>query len=257
MRLSFRYILKKHVAHIKNSDIKMENNFWSKNVSLLVFILFALVFSQTKDTANHTNNSLQIQRINDLQKNSKDTSALKLKPDIGYDSTPKAVLKGIKLSSELIKGTKDEFIVTCRFIFQNKPLSYFYFCKLKRKNKYLIFEFNGATLDTSKIQSSKELNINGFEILDVSADRNKVLKNKPGDEEQADLRVTFFLEEIPFIKVTDQGNEIGFSYKWTTHPRKINKFISINDDRRYWLYVLGISFWTIIVIAGAYFIIKH
>jgi hypothetical protein len=147
-----------------------------------------------------------------------------------------AVLEGIQLSTEpsSIRGEK---IVTCYFIFKDKPSSYFY--EIKKKNKKLVFEFNDTQKGSSPISSAGEPPLVGFEIDQKKVDVNKEVKGL--NQEWHDLiAVSFNLTKIPRIDVKDEYNVISFSYRWTTDPSK-EKDYEIKDENR----TKGVVFGTI------------
>lgn len=59
-----------------------------------------------------------------------------------------AILEGIQISSDSGE-TAQEKIVTCYFIFRDKPTSYFY--EAKQKEKEIVFEFNDVIVGPSPI----------------------------------------------------------------------------------------------------------
>ncbi len=71
-----------------------------------------------------------------------------------------AVLEGIQVSSEPSKKA-NENVVTCYFIFRDKPSSYFY--EVKRKTKKLVFEFHDTQKGSSPVDLQKMPPIEGFE----------------------------------------------------------------------------------------------
>ena len=127
-----------------------------------------------------------------------------------------AVLEGIQFSSEEGKEPGEK-VVTCYFIFKDKPTSYFY--EIKKKLKKLIFEFNDTQKGTSPVPSLSEPPIEGFAIEQKKIDVNKEVKGLT--QEWHDLiSVAFDLRKLPQIDVKDEYNIISFSYKWTTDPLK-------------------------------------
>jgi hypothetical protein len=131
-----------------------------------------------------------------------------------------AVIEGIQLSSEPGKEA-GENIVTCYFIFRDKPSSYFY--EIKRGTKKLVFEFNDTQKGTSPVPSAKQAPIEGFEVEQRKIDINREVKGL--NPEWHDLvSVSFSLSAIPQISVTDEYNVISFTYKWSTDPAKAAKF---------------------------------
>ena len=127
-----------------------------------------------------------------------------------------AVLEGIQLSSEPGK-VADENIVTCYFIFRDKPSSYFY--ETKKKLNKLVFEFNDTQKGTSPIPSTKQSPIEGFEIEQKKIDVNREVKGL-NPEFHDMISVTFSLTAMPLISVTDEYNVISFSFKWSTNAAK-------------------------------------
>lgn len=131
-----------------------------------------------------------------------------------------ATLEGLQLSSEQSKEPGEK-IVTCYFIFRNKPSSYFY--EIRKKTKKLVFEFNDAQEGTAPISSQKEDPISGFQIEQKKIDANKEVRGL--NQEWHDLiTVSFDLSQIPQITVSDEFNVISFTYKWSTDPLKIAKY---------------------------------
>ena len=127
-----------------------------------------------------------------------------------------AVLEGIQLSSEPGK-VADENVVTCYFIFRDKPSSYFY--ETKKKLNKLVFEFNDTQKGTSPIPSTKQSPIEGFEIEQKKIDVNREVKGL-NPEFHDMISVTFSLTAMPLISVTDEYNVISFSFKWSTNAAK-------------------------------------
>ena len=145
-----------------------------------------------------------------------------------------AVLEGIQISSEA-SNDRGEKIVTCYFIFKDKPSSYFY--EIKKKLKRLIFEFNDTEKGTSPIVSIGEPPLEGFTVEQKKIDVNKEVKGL--NQEWHDLiAVTFDLHKIPRIDVKDEYNVISFSYRWTIDPDK-EKDYEIAEDSRNKAVVLG------------------
>jgi hypothetical protein len=131
-----------------------------------------------------------------------------------------AVIEGIQLSSEPGKEP-GENIVTCYFIFRDKPSSYFY--EVKKGTRKLVFEFNDTQKGSSPIPSAKQTPIEGFEVEQRKIDINKEVKGL--NPEWHDLvSVSFSLSAIPQINVTDEYNVISFTYKWSTDPAKAAKY---------------------------------
>jgi hypothetical protein len=145
-----------------------------------------------------------------------------------------AILEGIQLSVEA-SNEHGEKIVTCYFIFKDKPSSYFY--EIKKKNKRLVFEFNDTQKGSSPIVPSAEPPLEGFSIEQKKVDVNKEVKGL--NQEWHDLiAVTFDLTKIPRIDVKDEYNVISFSYKWTIDPKK-EKDYEIKEESSSKVVVLG------------------
>jgi hypothetical protein len=140
---------------------------------------------------------------------------------IGEGMTQNAVIEGIQLSSE--PGEKsDEKVISCYFIFRDKPSSYFY--EVKAKEKKIVFEFNDTKTGSSPIPSTAEAPIRGFTAELQKIDINKEVKGlKP--EYHSQVRVTFQLDKVPEIHVVDEYNVISFSYKWSDNPAKTDNYV--------------------------------
>jgi hypothetical protein len=139
----------------------------------------------------------------------------------GEENIPNAVIEGVQISSE--PGDKpDEKVVSCYFIFKDKPSSYFYEVKLKEKK--IIFEFNDTKSSEAQIPSAAEPPIKGFIVDQRKVDINKDVKGlKPEYHNQ--IRVVFSVSAVPDIHVNDEYNVISYSYKWTTDSSKLDKYI--------------------------------
>jgi hypothetical protein len=131
-----------------------------------------------------------------------------------------AVIEGIQLSSEPGKEP-GENIVTCYFIFRDKPSSYFY--EVKKGTKKLVFEFNDTQKGSSPIPSTKQMPIEGFDIEQKKIDINKEVKGLTPEWHDL-ISVTFSMSAIPQISVTDEYNIISFTYKWSNDPAKSGKY---------------------------------
>lgn len=134
-----------------------------------------------------------------------------------------AVVEGIQISSEP-GDSPDEKVVTCYFIFRDKPSSYFY--EVNRKEMKLIFEFNDTELGSSPIQSQAEPPITGFSLEKKRVNVNEQIKGLNPEWHDV-VMVTFDIEAVPDIQVTDQYNIISFSYKWSTNPEKIAEYAQV------------------------------
>jgi hypothetical protein len=195
---------------IKQKEFYMHRGFISQIISRFLilwfpFCLTANLFAQQEEIVPDTEES----------------------SSIGTAYTPvnaasNAVLEGIQISSEPGKEA-GENIITCYFIFRDKPSSYFY--EIKRKQNKLVFEFNDTQKGTSPIPSQKQSPLESFEIEQRKIDVNKEVKGL-NPEYHDQLCVTFNLSAIPQIQVTDEYNVISFSFKWSSDPSKLNKYIA-------------------------------
>jgi hypothetical protein len=143
-----------------------------------------------------------------------------------------AIIEGVQLSAE--PGDKeDEKVVTCYFIFRDKPSSYFY--EVKMKEQRIIFEFNDTKASAAPVPSVAEAPITGFTIEQRKVDVNKDVRGlKP--EYHTQIRVVFSLDQIPVIHVSDEYNIISFSYKWTTNYEKIEQYIVKDNTKKIMLW---------------------
>lgn len=163
---------------------------------------------------------------------------LATEPGIGADdrvsAVQNAVLEGIQLSKEP-GDTPDESVITCYFIFRDKPTSYFYEAKVKQKT--IVFEFNDVARGVSPIESSKESPIQGFRIESAKVDANKeVVGLNP--EWHDILKVSFFFDAIPEITVKDEYSVISFSFKWSTDVEKQKDLVMDDGGNKALLFTL-------------------
>ncbi|MBN1130277.1 MAG: hypothetical protein JXA71_14895 [Chitinispirillaceae bacterium] len=168
---------------------------------------------------------------------------LEPEPDLGpepvFSSTESdalvqnAIIEGVQLSAE--PGDKeDEKVVSCYFIFRDKPSSYFY--EMKKREKKIIFEFNDTRASAAPVPSTAEPPITGFTVEQRKVDINKDVRGlKP--EWHTQIRVIFKLDKIPDIRVSDEYNIISFSYKWTTDPSKEDQYVVKDPTKK-------IMFWS-------------
>ncbi|MBD3344809.1 MAG: hypothetical protein GF401_07075 [Chitinivibrionales bacterium] len=131
-----------------------------------------------------------------------------------------AVLEGIQLQEEP-GDYPDEVVVTCYFIFRDKPTSYFY--DINMKEKKLIFEFNDTEIGSSPIPSQSMSPITGFEIEKKKINVNEEIKGLQPEWHDL-IVVTFSLDAVPDITVHDQYGVVTFSYKWTKDPTKVEEY---------------------------------
>jgi hypothetical protein len=139
-----------------------------------------------------------------------------------------AIIEGVQVSPE--PGDKpDEKVVSCYFIFRDKPSSYYY--EVKMKEKKIIFEFNDTRASAAPVPSVAEPPITGFTIEQRKVDVNKDVRGlKP--EWHTQIRIVFKVDQIPEIHVNDEYNIISFSYKWTTDPKKIDRYIVKDNTKK-------------------------
>ncbi len=144
-------------------------------------------------------------------------------------------IEGIQISHE--PGNKtDEIVVSGYFIFKEKPVSYFY--EVKQPEKKIIFEFNDTKAPAAPIPSVAEPPIQKFTVEQHKIDVNKDIRGLI-PEFHNQVRVTFFLDNIPDIHVSDQANVILFSYKWTTDPKKVDKYVLKPGSKGWIKYTAG------------------
>ncbi len=156
----------------------------------------------------------------------------------GDNLTKNAVIEGIQVSSE--PGEKpDEKVISCYFIFKDKPTSYFYEVKLKEQK--VVFEFNDTKSGTAPVSSVSESPIKGFVIEDRKIDINKEVRGlKPEWHNQ--MRVIFSMEAIPEIFVNDEYNVITFNFKWTSNPALVENYIvKDNTTRTIWISAASVT----------------
>ncbi len=145
-----------------------------------------------------------------------------------------AVLEGIQLSKEP-GDTPDENIITCYFIFRDKPTSYFYEAKVKQKT--IVFEFNDVVLGPSPIPQAKEPPIQGFRTETEKVDANReVVGLNP--EWHDILKVSFFFDAVPEITVKDEYSVISFSFRWSTDPEKQKELVQDEGGNKALLFSL-------------------
>lgn len=211
------------------------NNFYT---SLFIALFF---FSMTSSVRGQAGNlaPLDESQFSDTasQSGSGQNSNLGAVPDMsgeaeGEGSVPTAVIEGVQISGE--PGERpDEKVISCYFIFRDKPSSYFY--EVKVKEKKIIFEFNDTKTSAAPIPSAAEPPIKGFTVDERKIDVNKDIKGlKPEYHNQ--IKVTFNVSAVPDIHVNDEYNVISYSYKWTTDSTKLDKYI-IKPGKKWPIYL--------------------
>jgi hypothetical protein len=140
-----------------------------------------------------------------------------------------AVLEGVQLSADsAATGKAGEMLVSCYFIFMDKPTSYFY--EVRKKTKQLVFEFNDTRLGNSPINSIEQAPIDGFKVEQKQVDINKTVRGlKP--EWHTQVSIVFNLSAIPFLNITEQYSVVSFNYKWTTDQSKIANYIEKDNTK--------------------------
>jgi outer membrane biosynthesis protein TonB len=123
-----------------------------------------------------------------------------------------AVIEGIQLSSEPGEN-ENESIISCYFIFRDKPTSYFY--ESKARDKVIIFEFNDVELGSSPVPSATLTPIQKFKIRQEKVDANKEIVGLRPEWHDV-VKVTFYMDAVPIIAVKDEYSVISFSFKWST-----------------------------------------
>jgi hypothetical protein len=153
-------------------------------------------------------------------------------PDLGatagVDGTfiKTAAIDGIQISSE--PGEKpDEKAITCYFIFQDKPSSYFYEVKLKEKK--IVFEFNDTKKSDSLITIAAELPIKDIKVDQKQINVNEEVKGLKS-EYHSQVRIIFNMDAVPKIQVFDELNIISFTFKWNMDPAKQKEYIVVDNS---------------------------
>ena len=132
-----------------------------------------------------------------------------------------AVIEGLQVSVN--NGTvPDEIIVNCYFIFRDKFSRYFY--NVDRKENKLIFEFVDARTGSSPIAALEQAPIREIVIEEDQIDANKDIKGLTPEWHDV-IRITFELDYLPVVLVSNEQNIISFSYKWTTDSEKIPQYL--------------------------------
>jgi len=134
---------------------------------------------------------------------------------------PNAVIEGLQVSVEN-GSVQDEITVTCYFIFRDKFSSYFY--NIDRKENKLTFEFVDARTGSSPIAALEQAPIREIVIEEDQTDANKSVKGLNSEWHDV-IRISFELDYLPVIAVTNEQNIISFSYKWTTNAELIPKYL--------------------------------
>lgn len=139
-----------------------------------------------------------------------------------------AIIEGVQLTTEQGE-TPDEKLISGYFIFRDKPSSYFW--EIKPREKKMVFEFHDTKTGSSPVPSVSEAPIRGFKIEEGKIDINKDVRGlKP--EYRDIIKVIFDLEAVPEIHVNDEFSIVSFSFKWTTDPTKVDKYVVKDNTKK-------------------------
>lgn len=133
-----------------------------------------------------------------------------------------AVIEGLQVTVEENSAVANEVTVTCYFIFRDRPTSFFH--EIDRKTNKLTFEFVDARTGTSPIAALEQAPIREIVIEEAQVDANKSIKGLNPEWHDV-IRVSFALEHLPVISVSNEHTIISFSYKWTTNPENIKPYL--------------------------------
>jgi len=132
-----------------------------------------------------------------------------------------AVIEGLQVS--VSNGTvQDEIFVNCYFIFRDKFSKFFY--SVDRKENKLVFEFVDARTGSSPIAALEQAPIREIVIEEDQIDANKDIKGLAPEWHDV-IRITFELDYLPVVSVSNEQNIISFGYKWTTDSDKIQQYV--------------------------------
>jgi len=137
-----------------------------------------------------------------------------------------AVIEGIQISSE--PGEKPgEKAVTCYFIFQDKPSSYFYEVRLKEKK--IVFEFNDTRKSDTLPAIAAEPPMKDIKVEQKQINANEEVKGLKA-EYHSQVRVIFNMAAVPKIQVFDEFNVISFTFKWNPDPAKQKEYTLVDNS---------------------------
>jgi len=199
---------------------------WRREGAGLFFVLIFL--SATSVCGQGSDSSGALPPLDESQFSNDANKGPNLGPEPNYgDETgeeggiPTAVIEGVQISGE--PGERpDEKVISCYFIFRDKPSSYFY--EVKVKEKKIIFEFNDTKTSEAPIPSVAEPPITGFTVEERKINVNKDIKGlRPEYHNQ--IRVVFNVYAVPNIHVNDEYNVISYSYKWTIDSLKLDQYV--------------------------------
>jgi len=144
------------------------------------------------------------------------------KPKREISEFQNAVIEGLQVTVEENAEVENEITVTCYFIFRDRPTSFFY--DIDRKENKLTFEFVDARTGTSPIAALEQAPIREIVIEETQVDANKAIKGLNPEWHDV-IRISFELEYLPVIAVSNEHTIISFSYKWTTDPANIKPYL--------------------------------
>jgi hypothetical protein len=139
-----------------------------------------------------------------------------------------ALLEGVQISSEP-SSVEGEKVVTCYFIFRDKPTSFFY--EMKAKEKKLVFEFHDVKKGAAPIESLAEPPIKGFVVEEQRVDVNAEIQGLTPEWHDV-TKVVFDLEALPVITVNEEYSVISFSYKWGTDPSRMEEYVQKEGKKK-------------------------
>lgn len=175
-----------------------------------------------------------------------------IEPEIQEPSNfQNAIIEGIQLTAEN-NETSDEKVISCYFIFRDKPTSYFY--EVKVRDKKLIFEFNDTKTGSSPVPTASEYPIKGFKIEAGKMNINKDVKGLMPEWHDL-IRVIFDLDQVPKVHVSDEYSIISFSFKWTSDPSKF-KLYTVKDNSRKVVIISTATVGGILIGGGIYALVK-
>ena len=163
-----------------------------------------------------------------------------------------AILEGIQLTAEPA-DVMDETIISCYFIFRDKPTSYFY--EMNKKEKIIIFEFNDVVLGASPIPGTSLSPIKRFRIKEEKINVNEDVIGLTPEYHDA-VRVFFYYENLPYISVKDEYSVISYSFRWSKNPGKNEQFIQVSKNSNTFMYSI-IGGGIVLGGAGAYFLFSN
>ena len=154
-----------------------------------------------------------------------------------------AVLKSIEFVSTPSEKVKDEFVGTCRFVFNGHPAGYVN--EMKNKENKLVFGFKDAVLGKNSIPSCGLSPFSGFTIEDCTYEGTRDWLGQP--ETHDGVRVSFDTKKFPQIKVRVNNDTTSFNYKWTTDTTRYQMYVEKEKPKPIVLFILK-NFWPVLVV---------